>query len=69
MDVRLNVSYEQVYRSQKVCVFGPMCNGPFFILWYELPPLTVLDTFVFSHYEQVYRTGVANQNTPRAIDM
>ena len=30
MDVKLNVSYEQVYRSQKVCVSGPMCNGSFF---------------------------------------
>ena len=25
MDVRLNVSYEQVYRSQKVCISGPRC--------------------------------------------
>ena len=28
----------------------------FFMLWYVLPPLTKFDTFVFSHYEQVYRT-------------
>ena len=27
-----------------------------FMLWYILLPLTILDTFVFIHYEQVYRT-------------
>ena len=28
----------------------------FFRLWYVLPPLTILDTFVFSHCEQVCRS-------------
>ena len=27
-----------------------------FMLWYLLPPLIILHTFVFSRYEQVYRT-------------
>ena len=49
------VSYEQVNRSQKVCVCVPTCNC-LFMLWYVLPLFTILGTFVFSHYEQVYRT-------------
>ena len=49
--------YEQVYRTQKVCVSGPMCNCLFFSrLWYVLPSVAILVTLVFSHYEQVCRT-------------
>ena len=43
-------------KSQKVCVSGPKCNGLFFMLWYVLPPLIILGTLAFSHYEQVYGT-------------
>ena len=35
---------------------GPITVIIFFILWYVLPPLRILGTSVFSHYQQVYWT-------------
>ena len=69
MDVRLNASYEQVYRSQKVCVCEPKCNGLLFMLWYVVSPLTILDTSVFSHYEQVYRNQEVCVSGPMFIGL
>ena len=40
MDVRLNISYEQVYRSQNVCISGPMCNDLFFNVVICRPTIT-----------------------------
>ena len=55
MDVRLNVSYEQVNRSQKVCVSGPKCS-----LFFNVVICTTISHnighLVFSHCEQFYRT-------------
>ena len=46
-----NVQGAEILRFQtlNVIVF-------FYILWYVLPPVTILDTFVFSHFDQVYST-------------
>ena len=60
MDVRLNISYKQVYSRatgrRKYACPDPCVIVFFFMLWYVLPPLTILATHVFSHYDQVYRT-------------
>ena len=36
--------YEQVYKSQKVCISGPMFIELFSLFWWVLPPLKIFDT-------------------------
>ena len=60
--------YEQVYRSQKVCISGPMCNCPFSCcdMYYYLSQYW---TLVFSYYEQVYRTQKVCVSGPMFIGL
>ena len=60
MDVRLNVSYERVYRLQKLGVSGPMCND----LFYHVVICTTI-----SHYVQVHRTQKVCVSGPKFIGL